>query len=99
MGERRWWISWQEPTGDDGDYRPVSWPLPKSVLGWWCTGEAMDSSYATLVAWVAAANEKAAKSLIEKHWKPGPWRFCDERQLDWTPGDRFPMKEAPNAAG
>lgn len=95
---KRFWLSWYEPN-DQGDYRPIKWPVVPSVLHWWCTGEVIDGSAFTLVALVEAASEAAAKEVIKDHWCPSKWRFCEERGADWTPDSgRFPVKagEAPH---
>jgi hypothetical protein len=88
----RFWMSWNETSHD---YRPVTSPPNKAILGWWCSGEAGDGSYFTLVAWVEAKNEKEAKTAIQKDWplRGREWRFIEEREPDWLPGDRFPLSD------
>lgn len=83
-----YWMSWCEP-GDD--YRPLTLPLPAAIRGWWCSGYDSDDN-ATLCALVKAESEDDAKALICQFWKPGYWRFCEERGDDWLPGDRFPLE-------
>lgn len=90
------WISWYQP-GED--YRPPKWPLPKSFLGYWCSGEAFDGSYSTLCAHVKAKDESAAKSLIAASWPDhGDFRFCEEKAEGWTPGSRFPKPKWATSA-
>jgi hypothetical protein len=91
-GLMRFWLSWNETSHD---YRPVRSPPNPAVLGWWCSGEAGDGSYFTLVAWVEAKNEKGAKAAIQKDWplRGREWRFVEEREPDWLPGDRFPLSD------
>lgn len=87
----RFWLSWDEK---HEDVRPLTFPPNKAILGWWCTGEAYDGSYSTLVAWVEAKNENAAKQAILKDW-PGnhEWRFVEKCKLGWLPNDRFPLSD------
>lgn len=92
---KRWWISWYEPVGEGEDYRPTKWPLAKPILKYWCSGYAGDMEEAILCAVIDTASEEAAKKLIAAQgWKPREWRFCDEKALDWLPGDRFPWGDA-----
>lgn len=86
---KRWWVSWEEPTGMDGDYRPISVPVPPAVKRWWCSGHG--EGYATLCAVVDAPSEADAMAAIEDDWKPQAWRFCTEHELGWRPNPgRFP---------
>lgn len=87
-GPRRYWLSWYE--------REKEFPKgpPAAVLGVWCSGEAMDGSYSTMVAWVEAENERSAQAIIRKHWGGRKkWRFCNLTEPGWTPRDRFPLSE------
>ena len=88
--KKSWWISWEEKSED---YRPLHDPPNAAVLGWWCTGQAGDDSYYTLVAWVVAPTEAQAKKAVLKDW-PGKnvnWGFCSEKVEDDLT-DRFPVK-------
>lgn len=87
---KRFWMRWEEP-GED--YRPLTLPLPPAIKGWWCSSEG--DSYATLCALVDADSEAAAKELVGQFWKPRAWSFCNEKDKDWLPGDRFPMEAHP----
>lgn len=94
---RRWWISWYEPLGEHGDYRPLTWPLPPEVPAFWCSGYAgaHPDLQATLCAVVDAKTESMARAAVRKLWKPAEWRFCEERPDGWMPpADRFPPKSA-----
>ena len=90
---KRYWISWYQPTED---YRPLKWPLPKEILGWWCSGLRCSDDASTLVAWVEAESNESAEKLIKKYWPEAKeWRFNDEVELDWKPNDRFPVEVKP----
>lgn len=88
-GLTRYWASWNEYAKD---YRPLTSPPNKHILGWWCSGYAGDESYSTIVAWVEAKNESEAKKAIAKDW-PGKreWRFVEECDVGYVPTDRFPL--------
>ena len=89
---RRWWVSWWQPTED---YRPLTWPLPEYIYGYWCTGEDAQGRF-SLVAWVECDAELKVPELIRKHWPEAEdWRFCSEVDMDWAPNDRFPLKHRP----
>jgi hypothetical protein len=88
---KRWWVSWWEPLVK-GDYRPFTWPLPPEIPKYWCSG--YGDGTASLCAVVDASTEEEVKKLIEQFWKPAEWRFCNERELGWRPGDRFPWDDA-----
>jgi hypothetical protein len=87
----RYWLSWNEPVDSSGDSRPRKWPLPKSVIKFWRSGEAMDGSYHTLVAVVDAKDPSAARRQVERAgWTPSQWRFVEEKPTGWMPeGGRF----------
>lgn len=88
----RFWLSWIQTTED---YRPLTDPPHRAVLGWWCSGyDAQDN--ATLCALVQAESLGQAKSAVKSSWPECPdldvvWRFEDMKGNDWLPGDRFPM--------
>jgi hypothetical protein len=93
---KRFWLSWEETSED---YRPITDPPIRPILAWWCSGEAGDGSYSTLVALVEAESDYAAQLAVLADWpmsareqKGGRiWRFCNEVDFDWRPGDRFPI--------
>ena len=90
----RWWVSWYEPSED---YRPVTWPLPPEVAGYWCSGHEWGGAQrATLCAVVDSESDVAARRVINAAWAHDgsiDWRFCDEQPADWMPpDDRFPHK-------
>lgn len=87
---RRFWVSWYEPFPPDGseDCRPLTVPDKKEVPAYWESG--ITETAATYCAVVDAQSSVKAKAIIKRHWGPSGWRFCDEKPLDWRPGDRFP---------
>lgn len=87
-----YWISWYQPTED---YRPLTYPPNKSVIGWWCSGYRDLDDAATLCAWVRAENEEEAIKTILKDWPEAEeWRFNEKRGDDWEgPGDRFTLPD------
>jgi hypothetical protein len=90
--KRRFWVSWEEKSLD---FRPLREPPGPDVLDWWFRGSAGDNSHSTLVAWVEAQDEDAAKAAVQEDW-PGTdrtWRFCREVEADWRPGTRFPLSD------
>ena len=93
----RFWASWWE----DADCDEV-WEGRKDVKGIvseWDSGhrwtEKVDDEYeqTSMVAVVEAADEDAARVLVERNRGVIEWRFLDQTADDWTPGDRFPMPE------
>lgn len=93
---QRWWVSWEEPIGEDGDWRPFKVPVPKEILKYWCSGYGGDFSlgagegFATICAVVEASDEAAIKKAAEEVWNPQDWRFIDKVEPGWRPNDRFP---------
>ena len=86
----RYWISWYQPTSD---YRPITDPPTKRILGWWCSGERADGT-AVLCALVDAQTEGEAKRAVGVSWPDDvEWRFFNECPADWLPGDRFPLDD------
>lgn len=87
-----WWLSWNQnkEEGKPLDSRPVKWPPPDAVLGFWESGFADD--YTTVVALVEAPGPAAAQKVIEGAWNPGvgEWRFCNEHDIAKPIGGRFP---------
>lgn len=92
---RRWWIRWLE-YDSPADSRPITCPPNDAILAWWETGIAGDDSHVTMVAFVQAKTEAAAKKAIAKDW-PGKrrrWSFVNEvDDMAWRPGDRFPLQQ------
>lgn len=90
MRDKRFWVSWFQLSDD---YRPLQDPpQPENIKAWWCSGS---SEYgATLCAIVDAVDEDTATSCIENAWgigDVGDFRFVEEREDSWFPGDRFPI--------
>lgn len=87
---KRFWMSWYQPTDD---YRPLSDPPHPQVIGWWKSGE-NDLGDAILCALVEANTPDEAKIYIQISWPEATvWRFCEEKDAAWRPGDRFPFNK------
>jgi hypothetical protein len=87
--ELRYWISWYQPTDDE---RPLTCPPNENVIGWWNSGS--DDSAWTLCALVRADSEEQAKSSVLKDWPEAErWRFANQVDSSWIPGDRFPLSD------
>jgi hypothetical protein len=86
----RFWVSWVQPTDD---YRPVKHPLP-AHLHYWCSG--FDASgMPILCAMIDATTRINAEDQLMDYWPEVAgieWRVFEEKESDWTPGDRFPME-------
>lgn len=72
----RFWISWWQP---GPDWRPVVWPPPPEILGYWCSGETMEEkprfSVCVLIEMPkaalhapAAARRARAAGIITEMW-------------------------------
>lgn len=89
----RFWISWIQYTDDP---RPVNFPPTPDVLGYWITGEDFEGN-STIVALVQADSEDGAKAIVgsDSNWPEArewnEWRFCEKKEKDYIPGDRFPI--------
>lgn len=94
---KRFWVSWIQLTKD---YRPLTDPPTEEVCGWWVSGYNADD-LPILCAVIDAGSENAATAVVYKNWQSEPayvrevgaFRFCSEKELNWTPGDRFPITE------
>ena len=74
----------------------MKWPLPKTILGYWCSGYRCSDDAATLCAWVDVSTIEKAKAIIQKLWpEASQWRFAQVVMNDWKPGSRFPTKKTP----
>lgn len=84
----RFWISWVQTTDD---FRPLTDPPNKAILGWWCSG--YTDRGATLCAAVEAASEGSAEQAVMIDWPEaaGEWRFCERVEDNFRPSDRFPI--------
>jgi len=96
MTMKRFWCSFYF-LGDD--YRPIGWPPKDGILGYWNSGMRCADEATTLVIFVEAESEEKAKELIgsAECWpevaQGVEWRFFEERDFEWRPSDRFPLKE------
>lgn len=83
---KRFWISWYQPTED---FRPLIYPA-ENTLGYWCSG--FSEAGNVMCALIEATNQSSAYKTITKSWPEAVvFRFCDEVDKDWKPGDRFPV--------
>jgi len=65
----------------------MTYPPNPQILGWWCSGEAIDGSYAIICAMVTGDNWQDA---VKKDWPDA--RDLDGRPAaDTTLSDRFPL--------
>ena len=89
----RFWVSWVD---SPEDYRPLTFPPNKAILGWWCSGEDLDGN-ANICALVQARHEADARDAILQEWpealERGDWRFFERVEDNWIPGDRFPLSD------
>lgn len=91
----RFWISWVQPTED---WRPLTDPPQNQIVGWWCSGYDPEDR-ATLCALVSASTLDDAKNALRVSWpevppNKGDWRFAEEREPKYLPGDRFPLEKS-----
>jgi hypothetical protein len=86
--DTRFWVSWVQTTED---FRPLTDPPNRAILGWWCSGET--DRGVTLCAAVKANSPSSAEQAVMIDWPEaaGEFRFVEEQSTDWTPGDRFPI--------
>lgn len=91
MATNRVWLGWEQ---GGNDHRPITYPPPAPILGWWCSGEG--HGYSTLCALVAADTEEQAWKEVrdKKAWPDaGKERFAELVGPDHLPGDRFPLND------
>ena len=88
---KRFWLSWIQP---GYDYRPMSFPPGKGILGWWLTGKDSQDR-AILCALVEAKDEQDAWHQVWLDWPDmGDRRFATEQDKDYQViSDRFPLKD------
>lgn len=92
----RFWLSWQEPTDSNNDYRPISFPVNERIKHWWCSGTG--DNYATLCAVVDVKEDEdegdARDAVLQTWtWDGEEWRFIEKVADDWMPNaGRFPVE-------
>lgn len=94
---KRYWVSWVNV--GENDYRPITYPPNRGILGWWVSGE--DTEGCTiLVACVQGEDIDSAKEAVYKDWPElrgteDSFRFFEERDSDYDPskGGRFPLSD------
>lgn len=93
--KQRYWASWLQPTED---YRAVNFPPNEAIIGYWCSGYGSDKddcAVPILCAVIDAENLEAARTAVLRDWPEWKeWRFIEEREPDYQPGDRFPIDES-----
>ncbi len=84
------WMSWYQQSED---YRPLTYPPNAAILGWWCSGVRDDDEGSSILcAAVLAESMELAEAAVHLDWPEArEWRFCSERDLNFLPGDRFPL--------
>lgn len=87
----RYWVSWWQG-GDDA--RPITYPPPLPILGWWISGERFDDEETeqSICAVVEAESEDQAWEAIKQDgaWPDaGEERFCEQQSSVWIPTNRF----------
>lgn len=84
------WVSWWQKTED---YRPITYPPNKGILGWWCSGMRCQDEANSIWAMVIAENLSEVKNIVIQDWPEAEeWRFCDEVE-NTTLSDRFHIKD------
>lgn len=84
----RYWVSWySKHMGEFELHSP-----------WWISGYRCDDEAQTVCAAVIAEDEQGAMAaIVDAHDDPTveiEWRFCNERDKDWSPFcDRFPRAD------
>lgn len=89
----RAWMSWCE---NAVDYRPLTYPPRREVLGWWCTGYNADDM-PTIVAMIECDDLNDAAEIVYSEWPMADewveehgWRFAAlEPDTFVPPSDRF----------
>jgi len=96
----RYWVSWIQKTED---YRPLTFPPNRRILGWWCSGYDYegDNEYATICTLIEADCIAEATASVLIDWPESiesgdDFRFFEEKSDDWLPGDRFPFSDWMN---
>jgi hypothetical protein len=87
----------------DGDWRPFTVPDTANVPAYWKSGQTCEDledddaiPSATVCAVVDAPDEEQATRIVNDHWKPGDFRFIEEKEPGFRPGDRFPWPAEKN---
>ncbi|MEI1732113.1 hypothetical protein V8P91_17185 [Acinetobacter baumannii] len=95
MTAKTYWCSWYQPTLD---HRPLNYPPNEQIIGWWCSGYAMDDNgdftISTLCAWVKAKSEEDVIKAVNKDWPEitslDQFRFCEEHPF--VSNERFSIE-------
>lgn len=85
----RYWVSWWS------ELDPENVPFSYWVSGWRCNPKATDPfadgawNSASICALIDAPDKATLWDGVGKHFPDFEVRFCEEREPDYTPGDRF----------
>lgn len=80
---KKFWISWWTDVCEvDG--------IP---FEYWITGYRGDADTCSICAIINTNSEDQAWEIVGKYFPDYEERFCDEKGLDFNPGDRFPGPE------
>ena len=84
----RWWVSWW--SGNYADEGCTAPPFQVWESGSRDRNDDSDRDDVSLCAVVDAADEAAIWRVVARHFPDYEPRFCNEREADWQPNDRFP---------
>ncbi len=95
MAANTFWCSWYQP---GLDHRPLKYPPNEQIIGWWCSGYAMDDNgdftVSIICAWVKAASAKDVVKAVNKDWPEitslDQFRFCEEHPF--VSNERFSVE-------
>ena len=78
---KRFWISWY--------WTSTSRNYPNAKFRFWHSGTRGSDNASVICAIVDAIDETEAWKVVGHHFRKHEQRFCDEKPLEWNPGDRF----------
>lgn len=87
---KRFWVSWLQKTKD---FRPLTHPPNKQIIGWWCKGYDSEDN-AILYAVVEGMDEEDVRQAVLKDWpERNNWRRFEKVARNYTPSERFPISK------
>jgi hypothetical protein len=92
---KRWWASW---CCYDDDYRPLTYPPNKEILGWWVTDKTPSDLFGpdrvTICGLIQAPTEAHAREAIQTDWPDADTRFVVEKEpYEFEESDQFPLSD------